>query len=95
VSAKESACGCAGIFNAPVAMESYATVFDEENALDKLEGFASEYGPQFYGLPLNEERILLVRQALDVPELCDAGAEKVVPFHAGSTLNWKYAGVVK
>lgn len=95
VSAKESACGCAGIFNAPVAMESYATVFDEENALDKLEGFASEHGPRFYGLPLNGGGILLVRQALEVPELCDLGGDKIVPFHAGATLDWKFSGVVE
>ena len=57
--AKESACGCAGIFNAPFALESYATVFDEEGALDRLEGFASEHGPRFYGLPLNEGTVTL------------------------------------
>ena len=54
--AKESACGCAGIFNAPFALESYASVFDEEGALDRLEGFASEHGPRFYGLPLMTAR---------------------------------------
>lgn len=92
VKAKESACGCAGIFNAPVAIESYATVFEEEDALDKLEGFASEYGPRFYGLPINQDRIILVREALDVPELCGLGGGEVVPFHAGSTLHWRFAG---
>lgn len=95
VSDKESACGCAGIFNAPVAIESYATVFDEEDALDKLEGFASEHGPRFYGLPLNQDRILLVQQATDVPETCDLGGNEVVPFHAGSTLLWKFAGLAE
>jgi dihydroorotase len=95
VSDKESACGCAGIFNAPVAIESYATVFDEEDALDKLEGFASEHGPRFYGLPLNQDRILLVQQAMDVPETCDLGGNEVVPFHAGSTLLWKFAGLAE
>ena len=59
--AKESACGCAGIFNAPYALESYAAVFEEEGALDKLEGFASEHGPRFYGLPLNEGTVTLER----------------------------------
>jgi dihydroorotase len=92
VRAKESACGCAGIFNAPVAIESYATVFEEEDALDNLEGFASEHGALFYGLPVNQDRIILVRQALDVPELCDVGGDEVVPFHAGSTLRWRFAG---
>lgn len=92
---KESSCGCAGIFNAPVAIEIYATVFDEENALDKFEGFASEHGPRFYGLSLNEDRILLIKQTTDVPEICDIGGEEVVPFHAGSTLYWRFAGLVE
>ena len=69
--AKESACGCAGIFNAPFAMESYAAVFDAEDALDKLEGFASEHGPRFYGLPLNEGKITLERAKALVPEHID------------------------
>ncbi|MGZ8351377.1 MAG: dihydroorotase, partial [Allosphingosinicella sp.] len=59
VAAKESACGCAGIFNAPFALETYAMVFEEENALDRLEAFASEHGPLFYGLPLNQGEIVL------------------------------------
>src|SRR3546814_5733564 len=54
VGAKEAACGCAGIFNAPFALESYLAAFDEDGALDRFEGFASEHGPRFYGLPLNE-----------------------------------------
>ena len=58
---KESACGCAGIFNASVALECYATVLDEEGALDKLEAFASENGPKFYGLPLNATTVRLER----------------------------------
>ena len=94
--AKESACGCAGIFNAPYALESYAQVFEEENALDKLEGFASEHGPRFYGLPLNEGTVTLVREGQPVPErlhLNDAAgtAVELVPFHAGKTLNWRLA----
>ena len=92
--AKESACGCAGIFNAPYALESYAQVFEEESALDKLEGFASEHGPRFYGLPLNEGTITLVREPQAVPErlhLNDAAgtAVELVPFHAGHTLHWR------
>ena len=92
--AKESACGCAGIFNAPYALESYAQVFEEEKALDKLEGFASEHGPRFYGLPLNEGRITLVREPQPVPErlhLNDAAgtAVELVPFHAGQSLGWR------
>jgi dihydroorotase len=86
-SAKESGCGCAGIFNAPFALESYATVFDEEAALDRLEGFASEHGARFYGLALNDGQLTLERSPVAVPEEI-AG---VVPFHAGETLAWRLA----
>ena len=92
--AKEAACGCAGIFNAPFALESYAAVFEQENALEKLEAFASEFGPRFYGLPLNPGQISLVREPLEVPRhlhLNDAAgtAVELVPFHAGETLPWR------
>jgi len=87
-SAKESACGCAGIFNAPYALESYAAVFEEEDSLDRLEGFASEHGADFYGLPLNEDRVTLERVDQIVPEEVDG----LVPFHAGETLKWRFAG---
>ncbi len=86
---KESACGCAGIFNAPFAIESYAAVFDEEGALDRLEGFASLHGPAFYGLPVNEDTITLERVEHTVPATIEAGGGPVVPFHAGETLNWR------
>jgi dihydroorotase len=86
--AKESACGCAGLFNAPFALESYATVFDEEGALDKFEAFASINGPRFYGLPVNEETISLERAEVHVPE----ETEGLVPFHAGETLRWRLVG---
>jgi dihydroorotase len=86
--AKESACGCAGIFNAPFALESYATVFDEDDALDRLEAFASVNGPRFYGLPLNEETLTLERAEVEVPEEIHG----VVPFHAGETLRWRLTG---
>lgn len=88
VSTKESACGCAGIFNAPFALESYAAVFDEEGALDRLEAFASENGPRFYGLPLNEGTVTLERVEVAVPALVDANGAGIVPFHAGETLDW-------
>jgi dihydroorotase len=91
VSAKESSCGCAGIFNAPHALESYATVFDEEGALDRFEGFASEHGPRFYGLPLNDDTVTLVRAEARVPDVVDAGGTPIVPFHAGATLPWRLA----
>jgi dihydroorotase len=87
-SEKESACGCAGIFNAPYALESYAQVFDEEGALDRLEGFASEFGPRFYGLPLNEGSITLKRAESTVPQEITAVGKAIVPFHAGERLSW-------
>lgn len=93
VGRKESACGCAGLFNAPFAIESYAATFDEEGALDRLEGFAAEYGPRFYGLPLSDERIVLERVPVTVPAIIatvDAG--NLVPFHAGDILPWRFAG---
>jgi dihydroorotase len=83
--AKESACGCAGIFNAPFAIESYATVFEEEGALDKFEAFASLNGARFYDLPVNEETVTLERSVIEVPKEADG----IVPFHAGETLNWR------
>ena len=90
--AKESVCGCAGIFNAPFALESYAAVFDAEGALDRLEAFASEHGPRFYGLPLNQGTVTLERAATIVPERLDLGFTDIVPFHAGETLEWRLAG---
>jgi len=91
---KEADCGCAGIFSAPVALESYLQVFEEEGAMDRFEAFASEYGPRFYGLPLNASRILLRRTANTVPDLITKQDEQVVPFHAGETLGWKFEGVL-
>jgi len=92
VGKKEAACGCAGIFNAPFAMESYAATFEEDGALDRLEAFASVHGPNFYGLPLNTGRIILERGSDPMPERIEAGAETLVPFHAGETLPWRFAG---
>jgi dihydroorotase len=92
VGRKESACGCAGIFNAPFALESYAQVFEEDGVLDRLEGFASEHGPNFYGLPLNEGTVTLKREDVLVPEVIAAGGMDVVPFHAGETMRWRLVG---
>lgn len=89
---KEAACGCAGIFNAPYALESYLAVFEEEGALDRFEAFASENGPRFYGLPLNEGTVTLERAGVQVPEVIDANGTAIVPFHAGETLNWRLVG---
>ena len=83
--AKESACGCAGIFNAPFALESYAAAFEEENALDRFEAFASANGPAFYNLPQNEGTVTLERAEVEVPE----DVAGVVSFHAGETLRWR------
>ncbi|MBA3053692.1 MAG: dihydroorotase [Sphingomonadales bacterium] len=93
VQAKESACGCAGIFNAPHALEAYATVFAEENALDKFEAFASEHGPNFYGLPLNSGRVVLERVRELVPERLPLGDGEIVPWLAGETIGWRFSGV--
>jgi len=88
VEKKEASCGCAGIFNAPFALETYATVFEQEGALAHFEGFASEHGPSFYGLPLNEEQVTLRRKPVTVPDTISAGDTQVVPFLAGETLSW-------
>jgi dihydroorotase len=89
--AKESGCGCAGVFNAPVALEAYATVFDEEGALEKLEAFASENGPRFYGLPPNEGTVTLEKKPFQVPDSLGLGDIELVPFLAGSELPWRLA----
>jgi dihydroorotase len=83
--AKESSCGCAGIFNAPFALESYAAVFEDEDALHHFAAFASEHGARFYGLPLNEGTVTLEHRAHAVP----AEVEGIVPFQAGETLGWR------
>ena len=85
---KEAACGCAGVFNAPVALAAYATVFEEENALDRLEAFAAEHGARFYGLPLNEGTVTLVAEPDPVPDRIEGNGVAVVPFHGGDTLDW-------
>jgi dihydroorotase len=86
--AKESACGCAGIFNAPHALESYVSVFEDEGALDRFEAFAAVNGANFYGLPLNEGTVTLEKAEAHVPE----EIASVVPFHAGETLRWRFVG---
>jgi dihydroorotase len=87
--AKETACGCAGIFSAPTALEVYATVFDEEGKLARLEGFASRFGPRFYGLPVNEDTVTLRREITTVPERIEAAGGFVVPFGSGTSLHWR------
>ena len=86
---KENACGCAGIFNAPHALESYLAVFEEEGALDKFEAFASLNGPRFYGLPVHEDSVTLERSGVAVADILDINGTPVVPFHAGEQLAWR------
>jgi dihydroorotase len=87
--AKEAACGCAGMYTAHAAIELYAAAFEEAGALDKLEGFASVFGAQFYGLPPNRDTITLERTEWRIPERLAFGAEELVPLRAGETLAWK------
>jgi dihydroorotase len=91
VPAKETACGCAGIFTASCAFEIYAEVFEEEGALNRLEAFASLNGPEFYRLPVNETRVTLRREPFAVPEVIGEDANALVPFRAGETLRWRLA----
>ncbi|HYY61431.1 MAG TPA: dihydroorotase [Burkholderiales bacterium] len=89
--AKETACGCAGIYTAHAALELYAIAFEEAGALARLEAFASEHGANFYGLPHNRGKVTLVREDWRVPETLDFGGETLVPLRAGDTLPWKLA----
>jgi dihydroorotase len=86
---KEAACGCAGLYTAHAAIELYASAFEEANALDKLEGFASFHGADFYGLPRNKDRITLERKEWRVPDSYKFGADEVVPMRAGESLAWR------
>jgi dihydroorotase len=85
---KESSCGCAGCFNAPTALASYATVFEEMNALDHLDAFCSVNGPRFYGLPMNETFIELERKERLVEESIPLTDDTLIPFLAGETVRW-------
>jgi dihydroorotase len=89
--AKESGCGCAGIYTAHAAIELYAIAFEEASALERLEAFASLHGPRFYGLPPNRARITLTREEWRVPESIPFGDEALVPLRAGETIPWKLA----
>lgn len=88
-SAKEASCGCAGMYTAHAAIELYAEVFDEMNALDKLEGFASVFGAGFYGLPVNQDTITLQKQSWQVPENIPYDSDVLVPLRAGQTVAWR------
>jgi dihydroorotase len=94
VTAKEAACGCAGCFTAANALELYAEAFEDAGALDTLEAFASLNGPRFYGLPPNEERVVLERRPTVVPDvILVSEGDAVLPFRSGETLRWSFAGV--
>ena len=90
--AKEIACGCAGCYTAYAAIELYAEAFEQRNALDKLEGFASHFGADFYGLDRNQDTITLVREPWTVPDSFNYGEQQLVPLRAGETLNWRVLG---
>ena len=86
---KETACGCAGIYTAHAALELYAEAFDAAGSLDKLEGFASFHGADFYGLARNQRRMTLVKSAWVVPDEIDFGTDKLLPLRAGAIIAWK------
>lgn len=89
VGTKESACGCAGIFSAPLALPLYAEVFDSIGALDRLEGFASRNGPAFYRMPVSDQTVTLRRESWEVPVDYPFGDGRVVPIRAGDTVAWR------
>ena len=89
---KESACGCAGIYTAHAAIELYAEAFEQLGALDKLEGFASFYGADFYRLPRNTGKITLCKESWQVPDSLAFGEHRLVPLRAGESIVWKMAG---
>ncbi|MFM7802519.1 MAG: dihydroorotase, partial [Limnohabitans sp.] len=86
---KEHASGCAGCYTALSALELYAQAFDSVNALDKLEGFASFHGPDFYGLPRNTRKVMLKRHAWTLPETLPFGEANLKPLCGGESLNWQ------
>ena len=86
---KEASCGCAGLYTAHAAIELYAEAFEDAGALDRLEGFASHFGPDFYGLPRNTDRIRLAREDWQVPETYPFGQAQIKPLCGGETLAWK------
>jgi dihydroorotase len=89
---KEHACGCAGCYTALHAMELYAQAFEEIGALNKLEAFASFHGPDFYGLPRNQDQITIERSPWHIPEELPMAGSTVVPLDAGQLLQWKFVG---
>ena len=88
---KESACGCAGIFSAHAAIELYAQLFEAEGLLPRLQGFASEFGADFYRLPRNDEQIRLRKESWIIPEVLPFGEDQLVPLRAGEPIAWRLA----
>ena len=86
---KESACGCAGVFSAHAAIELYAEAFDKANKIERLEGFASHYGADFYGLDRNKDTIMLEKKSWQVPDIFEFSGSEVVPFFSGEDLSWR------
>jgi len=87
--AKETDCGCAGVFSAPAALELYAEAFDAVGALGQLEGFAAHFGPDFYGLPRNDDRVTLRREQWSMPAALPYGGGEIVPLRAGAPVHWR------
>lgn len=90
---KESSCGCAGVYTAHAAIEFYAEAFEHMDALDKLQGFASEFGPDFYGLPRNTDQLTLTKQDWSVPEQLPLGSGKLTPLRAGEQVGWRVTSI--
>jgi len=91
IDAKETGCGCAGIYSGHAAIELYTEAFEAANSLDKLEGFASHFGPDFYGLARNTKKITLIKESWTVPERYDFAGQDLIAMRAGQKINWKVA----
>ena len=90
---KESSCGCAGIYSAAYAMELYVSIFESENAIDKLENFSSKFGADFYKLPYNRSKIKLIKKQLEIPTKINIGNKELIPLFAGETLSWQLSEI--
>ena len=87
--AKESACGCAGCYTAPAALEMYAEAFEMMDSVDKLEAFASHFGPDFYGLPRNQDTVTLIKEEWQMPDSIPFGDDTVIPLKASESMHWR------
>jgi len=90
---KESSCGCAGIYSAAYAMEVYASIFESESALSKLENFSSKFGADFYKLPYSKSKIKLIKKEFKIPAKITIGDEEIIPFFANKTLSWQLSEI--